>query len=102
MEVEPAISPASRVPGIRGAVVPQSAAGVPSPGTVSPSHVCAAEVDGAAGENSTSKTPVGVVGGGWTGPGGAPQTKPWPGGRMTQLASSANPPLLPVAFNSLS
>ena len=36
-------------PPIRGAVVPQAAAGVPSPATVSSSHVCAAEVTGATG-----------------------------------------------------
>ena len=42
--------PASSVePPVRGAVVPQSAAGVPSPATVSPFHVCAAEVTGAIG-----------------------------------------------------
>ena len=42
--------PASSVePPVRGTVVPQAAAGVPSPATVSPSHVSAAEVTGAIG-----------------------------------------------------
>ena len=36
-------------PPVRGVVVPQAAAGVPSPATVSPSHVCAAEVTDAIG-----------------------------------------------------
>ena len=88
---------------IRGAVVPRLATGVPSPppAAESPSHICAAEVAVAAGGNPTSETSAGVVGRvGW--PWCAPQAEPWPGGRMAQLASSANPPLPPVAFNSLS
>ena len=43
--------------------MPRPAAGVPSPVAVSPSHVCAAEVAGAAGEKPTSETAAGVVGG---------------------------------------
>ena len=67
-------------PPVRGAVVPQAAADVPSPATVRPSHVCAAEVTDAIGTPPPSETVAGVVGV-WAGPGGAPQTKPWPGGR---------------------
>ena len=49
-----------------GAVVPRTAAGVPSPATVSPSHVCAAEVTGATGTPPPSAIAAGVVGGvGW-------------------------------------
>ena len=65
-------------PPVRGAVVPRPAAGVPSPATVSP-RVCAAKVAGATGENLTSETAAGVVGG-WAGPGGAPQAEQWPRG----------------------
>ena len=95
----PPASPVERPVG--EAVVPQLAAGVPPPATVSPSHVCAAEVTGAIGTPPSSETVAGVVGG-WAGPGGAPQTEPWPGGGMTQSASSANPPFPPIAFNFLS
>ena len=58
--------PASSVePPVLGAVVPQAAAGVPSPATVSPPHVCAAEVTGAIG-TPPSETAAGVVGAvGW-------------------------------------
>ena len=86
---------------VRGAVVPKAAAGVPSLTTVSPSLVCTAEISGAVGIPPPSETAAGVVGG-WADPAGAPQTEPWPGGGMTQLASSANPPFPPLAFNSLS
>ena len=37
-------------PPVRGPVVPQAAAGVPSPATVSPSHVSAVKCTGAIGE----------------------------------------------------
>ena len=51
--------PASPVgPPIRGALVPRPAVGVPSPATASPSHVCAAEVAGAAGEIPPPKPPL--------------------------------------------
>ena len=51
--------PASPVgPPVCGAVVPRPAVGVPSPTTVSPSHVCAAEVAGAAGETPPPKPPL--------------------------------------------
>ena len=58
--------PASPVePPVRGAIVPQAVAGVPSPATVSPSHVCAAEVAGTIGTPPPSETAAGVVG--WVG-----------------------------------
>ena len=47
---------------VRGPVVPQAAAGVPSPATVSPSLVSAAECTGAIGEPPPSETAPGVVG----------------------------------------
>ena len=51
---------------VRWAVVPQAAAGVPSPATLSPSHVCAAGITGAVGTPPPSETAAGVVGGvGW-------------------------------------
>ena len=89
-------------PPLRATVVPRAAAGVSSPATVSSSHVCAAEVTGATGSPPLPKLPL-AWWGEWAGPGGAPQTEPWwPGGGMIQSASSANPPLLPIAFNFLS
>ena len=94
--------PASSVePPVRGAVVPQAAAGVPSPATVRPSHASAAEVTGAIGPPPPPKPPL-AWWGVWAGPGGAPQTEPWPGGETTQWASSANPPFPPITFNSIS
>ena len=59
--------PASSVePLVRGAVVPEAAADVPSPATVSPSHVYAAEVIGAIGTPLPSEPAADVVGGvGW-------------------------------------
>ena len=73
--------PASSVePPVRGAVVPQAAAGVPSPATVSPSHVSTAEVTGAIGTPPPPPKPPLAWWGMWAGPGGAPQTEPWPGG----------------------
>ena len=51
--------PASSVePPVRGPIVPQAAAGVPSPATVSPSHVSAAEVTGAIGTPPPPKPPL--------------------------------------------
>ena len=58
----PPVSPVE--PPVRGAVEPRPAAGVPSPATVSPSHVCTAEVAAAAGEPPSSETAAGGVGGG--------------------------------------
>ena len=66
---DPAVSaaappPASSVePPVRGVVVPQAAAGVPSPATVSPSHVSAAGVTSAIGTPPPFETAAGVVGG---------------------------------------
>ena len=48
----------SAEPPVRGAVVPQAAAGVHSPATVRPSHVCAAEVTGAIGTPPPPKPPL--------------------------------------------
>ena len=52
-------------PPVGGTVVPQAAAGVPSSATVSPSHVCAAEVTTPTGTPPPSETAAGVVGGMW-------------------------------------
>ena len=49
-------------PPVRGPVVPQAAAGVPSPATVSPSHVSAVKCTSAIGEPPPSETTAGVVG----------------------------------------
>ena len=49
-------------PPVRGPVVPQAAAGVPSPATVSPSYVSAVKRTGAIGEPPPSETTAGVVG----------------------------------------
>ena len=88
-------------PPVRGPVVPQAAAGVPSPATVSPSHVSAVKCTSAV-ENPPPPKPPPAWWGLWAGPGGAPQREPWPGGGITQLTSSANPPFPPIAFNSFS
>ena len=51
--------PASSVePPVRGPIVPQAAAGVPSPAAVSPSHVSAAEATGAIGSPPPPKPPL--------------------------------------------
>ena len=49
-------------PPVRRPVVPQAAAGVPSPATVSPSHVSAVKCTRAIGEPPPSETTAGVVG----------------------------------------
>ena len=84
----------SAEPPVRWAVVPRAAADVPSPAIVGSSHVCAAGVTDAIGTPPPPKPPL-AWWGVWAGLGGAPQTEPWPGGGMTQLASSANPPFPP-------
>ena len=87
--------PASSVePPVRGAVVTQDAAGVPSPATVRPSHVSAAEVTDAIRPPPLSETAAGVVGG-WAGPGGAPQTEPWRGGGYNPVGEFREPALSP-------
>ena len=71
-------------PPVRGTVVPRPTACVPSPDTVS-AHVCAAEVADATGENLTSKTAAGVVGGvGWPWRRFLGRTVAW--GGMAQMA----------------
>ena len=51
---------------VRGAKVLQAAAGVPSPATVSSSHICATEITGAVRTPPPSETAAGVVTGvGW-------------------------------------
>ena len=51
------------LPPVREPIAPQAAAGVPSPATVSPSHVSAADVTGAIGTPPPSETAASVVGG---------------------------------------
>ena len=87
-------------PPVRGAIVPRPAAGVPPLATVSPSHVCVAEVTGATGKPPPPKPPLAWWGGGAGHGGSRDRTVVW--GGNDPVGEFREPALAPHRLNSLS